>query len=44
MSPAGIIQCQSKDDIVQAVRSMPKADFATRLLQIQAIQPVLAGY
>jgi len=41
---AGIIQCQSEDDIKRAVQSMSADDFAARLPHIQEIQPVLAGY
>lgn len=44
IDPTGIIQCQSAADIQRAVAAMSKADFAQRLPQIQAIQPVLAGY
>lgn len=44
IDPTGIIQCQSAEDIQRAVTAMSKADFARRLPQIQAIQPVLAGY
>jgi len=44
MDPKGIIQCQSEDDIRQAVNAMSEEGFAARLPHIQAIQPVLDGY
>ena len=44
VDPSGIIQCTSQADIQRAVQSMSEADFAARLPQIKAIQPVLAGY
>ena len=44
LDPSGIIQCQSEADVRRAIEGMSEADFATRLPQIQAIQPVLAGY
>ena len=44
IDPSGIIQCASEGDISHAIDNMSKSDFARRLPQIQAMQPVLAGY
>lgn len=44
IDPTGIIQCQSAADIRQAIAAMSSDDYANRLPQLQAIQPVLAGY
>jgi len=44
IDPAGIIQCQSAEDIQQAIAAMSEADYARRLPQLQAIQPVLGSY
>lgn len=44
IDPSGIIQCQSENDIRRAIEGMSEADFNARLPQLQAIQPVMAGY
>lgn len=42
--PAGIIQCQSEDEIRQAVQAVCEADYRVRLPQIQALQTQMADF
>ncbi len=42
--PAGIIQCDSEDEIRQAVQAASEADFLARLPQIQALQTQVADF
>lgn len=44
MDPAGIIRCNSFEDIQSAIQSASEADFQARLPQIQALHPIFEPY